>query len=132
MDIEKFDKKAIAFDFKSDMVNATDMIKNFPEKKMNNFLRQKQTKEFINVLKEKYSKLDTLKGVTVVKQGGTEQGTWMNRILALKFAAWLSPKFELWVFEIFDKHLQEKLKKQQRELDYFWDKEDKQDLYKKF
>jgi hypothetical protein len=25
-------------------------------------------------------------------------GTWMHRILALKFAAWLSPKFELWVY----------------------------------
>jgi hypothetical protein len=27
----------------------------------------------------------------------------MHRILALKFAAWLSPKFELWVFFTIDK-----------------------------
>jgi len=26
------------------------------------------------------------------------RGTWMNETLALKFAAWLNPKFELWVY----------------------------------
>lgn len=34
-------------------------------------------------------------------QGGTPelQGTWMDEKLALKFAAWLSPYFELWVYD---------------------------------
>ncbi|MEM1121660.1 MAG: KilA-N domain-containing protein, partial [Bacteroidota bacterium] len=27
------------------------------------------------------------------------QGTWMDEKLALKFAAWLSPNFELWVYD---------------------------------
>ena len=27
------------------------------------------------------------------------QGTWMDEKLALKFAAWLSPRFELWVYD---------------------------------
>lgn len=27
------------------------------------------------------------------------QGTWVHERLALKFAAWLSPKFELWVYD---------------------------------
>jgi len=27
------------------------------------------------------------------------QGTWMDEKLALKFAAWLSPEFELWVYD---------------------------------
>lgn len=26
------------------------------------------------------------------------QGSWMDEKLALKFAAWLSPRFELWVW----------------------------------
>jgi hypothetical protein len=30
-------------------------------------------------------------------------GTWMHRVLALKFAAWLDPSFEVWVFETADK-----------------------------
>jgi len=27
------------------------------------------------------------------------QGTWIHERLALKFAAWLSPKFELWIYD---------------------------------
>jgi hypothetical protein len=36
-----------------------------------------------------------------VIQGGEPdiQGTWMDEKLALKFAAWLSPAFELWVYD---------------------------------
>ena len=36
-----------------------------------------------------------------IVQGGTPslQGTWMDEKLALKFAAWLSPVFELWVYD---------------------------------
>lgn len=30
-------------------------------------------------------------------------GTWMHRVLALKFAAWLDPEFELWVYCTIDK-----------------------------
>ena len=32
----------------------------------------------------------------------TNGGTWMHRKLALKFAAWLSPEFENWVYDIID------------------------------
>ena len=37
-----------------------------------------------------------------VVKGGQNSGTWMHRVLALKFAAWLSPKFELWIFKTID------------------------------
>ena len=132
MKIEKFKNKLIAFDYNSDMVNATDMIKCFPKKKMNNFLRQKQTQDFIEVLEER---VETLKSVSVdgetliVRRGGSKQGTWMNKLLALKFAAWLSPEFELFVFEVFHNYLADKINNQQRQLDYFWDKSDQKDLY---
>ena len=126
MDIKKFENSLIAFDFESEIINATDMIKAFPDKKMNNFLRNKQTRDFIKILES-----DTLKSVTVIKQGGIGQGTWMHKRLAYKFAAWLSPEFENFVFKVFDNFITEKLNDQQRQLDYFWDKSDQNDLYNK-
>lgn len=125
MDIKKFENTLIAFDFDNEMVNATDMIKSFPNKRMNDFLSNQQTNDFIKVL--------TLKaGNTVFKtEPGRYGGTWMNKLLAYKFAAWLSPEFELFVYEIFDNFINEKLKNQQRQLDYFWDKEDQNDIYKR-
>ena len=124
MEIKKFENSLIAFDFDNEMVNATDIIKLFPEKRINNFLRNQQTIDFINELEG-----DVLISATIVKQGGVEQGTWMHRLLAFKFAAWLNPKFELFVYKTFDETIQNKLKSQQRQLDYFWDKQDLKDLY---
>lgn len=125
MEINKFENSLIAFDFDNEMVNATDMIKSFPNKRMNDFLSNQQTNDFIKVL--------TLKtGNTVFKtEAGRYGGTWMNRLLAYKFAAWLSPEFELFVYEIFDNAINEKLKNQQRQLDYFWDREDIKEIYKR-
>ena len=34
-----------------------------------------------------------------------KSGTWMHRVLALKFAAWLDPEFEVWVFTTIDQIL---------------------------
>lgn len=76
------------------MVNATQMAKAFPKKRMNDFTTNKQALEYINVLESK-----TGFPVLVVKHGGSNNGTTMHRRLALKFAAWLSPQFEDWVFE---------------------------------
>jgi hypothetical protein len=137
MNIEKFKDKLIAFDYDNEMVNATDMLKAFPEKRMNNFLRQKQTIEYISIL-ENHLKSDTQKSVSkdiqilkVIKGNSNNkiQGTWMHKLLAYKFAAWLNPEFELFVYRIFDKVIKEKMDWQQRQLDYFWDREDIKDLY---
>lgn len=125
MYIEKFESNLVAFDFENETVNATDMIKAFPEKKMNNFLRNQQTKDFIDVLKS-----NTRISVILAKTGNTG-GTWMHKLLAYKFASWLSPQFELFVYQTFDKAINERLKQQQRQLDYFWDKQDQTDLYTK-
>lgn len=125
MEIKRFEKNLIAFDFDNEIVNATDMLKAFPEKKMNNFLRQQQTKEFIKVLEKS---LNTRKSV-IKTSAGKYGGTYMHKRLAYKFAAWLSPDFENFVFEVFDNFMNEKLRNQQRQLDYFWDKEDQRDTY---
>ena len=57
------------------------------------------------------------------------QGTWMHKLLAYKFAAWLNPKFELFIYKTFDEIIQNKLRYQQMQLDFFWDKSDQNDLY---
>ena len=119
MKIEKFKNNGIAFDFDKDMVNATDMIKNFPEKNMGNFLRNKQTKDFITELENDMliSTSTDSKAINVVKGGNPNmQGTWMHKLLAFKFAAWLSPKFELFVYKVFDKHAYSEIKKAKDEV----------------
>ena len=75
------------------MVNLTEMAKPFG-KEAAGFLRTKQTQEFIRALESKLQicSLET-------RQGGANPGTWAHQKLALKFAAWLSPEFELWVYD---------------------------------
>ena len=95
------------------MVNATEMAKPF-NKKVEAFMRNEDTKIFISeCLKSENSrfleeKTDCLKTGIPISLGirseedlyisSQKSGTWMHRILALKFAAWLSPSFELWVY----------------------------------
>lgn len=62
-------------------------------------LRLKETKEYIQLLEERYgnSHIANREVLRVVKGGDAAeglQGTWMDEKLALKFAAWLSPRFE--------------------------------------
>ena len=80
------------------MVNATQMAKPFG-KLPAHFLANQQTKEFLDVLHSRYRNSDNASEILRVVQGGVEQGTWMHQKLALKFAGWLSPEFELWVYD---------------------------------
>ena len=97
-DIVTFDYegKSITFEFAdgSKMINATEMIQSFPDKRMNNFLRNQQTKDFIVILEERYANSrigqnSPKREVLRVLKGGDPalQGTWMDEKLALKFAA---------------------------------------------
>lgn len=76
------------------MINATEMAKVFG-KRLDRFTRSEHAKSFINVL-EKNANL-TPNGVRIIQNRG-RNGVYFHRILALKFAAWLDPEFELWVF----------------------------------
>lgn len=103
-DIRKFDynNQTITFEFVDgqSMVNATQMAKPFG-KLPAGFLRTKATKAFILALEEDYQKRGTPREVLRVVQDGSEvhlQGTWMDEHLALKFAGWLAPEFEVWVY----------------------------------
>lgn len=112
-------------DENSVMVNATQMGKVFRKKPVD-FLKIDSTQNFIAVLEKKYgnkiidekstfsftlsagqgedlhleSSIFTSSNILKVTHGGQENGTWMHRLLALKFAAWLNAEFELWVYEI--------------------------------
>ena len=108
-DIVKFDYEGqpITFEFAdgNKMINATQMAKPF-NKRVNDFLRLQGTKDVILLLESRYGNPrngpnEPKKEVLRVVQGGTPelQGTWMDEKLALKFAAWLSPAFELWVYD---------------------------------
>ncbi len=101
----EYEGRRITFDFENGqtMVNATEMSKVFG-KLPGNFLRLKQTKDFIKILETRYSDVNIgndYKALRVIKGGNQKelQGTWMDEKLALKFAAWLNPLFELWVYD---------------------------------
>ena len=78
------------------MINATEMAKKF-NKRPNDFLSLPQTQRFIKTLITRFSGNKDLVLKTV--RGRYNAGTWMHEKLALKFAAWLSPEFELWVYD---------------------------------
>ncbi len=113
----KYQDQIISFDFKGKdkMINATEMAKPFG-KRAHNFLAIEQTKSFIEKMHEYLEEpfqdsrsMDSCsenlgagqysEKIIKVINGGRSMGTWMRDRLALKFAAWLSPEFELWVFD---------------------------------
>ena len=87
------------------MVNATQMAKAFG-KRIDFFLKAEHTQALMEVAQfppyggnsdsQEPRKLVVTKG---------HLGTWMHRVLALKFAAWLDPKFEFWVFSTIEEIL---------------------------
>lgn len=84
------------------MVNATEMAKVF-NKKTELFMKADHTKKFISAL-EKQLNLQPNGGrldQKIVDNRG-RLGIFFDRRLALKFAAWLSPEFEVWIFSTMD------------------------------
>lgn len=102
----KFNNQSVIFDLSqpSIMVNATQMAKLF-NRRIDFFLKTEETKAYIKEMiiysKEKGEPLTEKQICYAVKNGAT----WMHRVLALKFAAWLNPKFELWVYSTIEKIL---------------------------
>lgn len=104
----EFNNQVVEFDIsdKDLMINATEMGKIF-EKNPVEFLKLKQTKDFIEELKSlplpfnesnfegNTDALNDLESMIFVNK---TDGLWMCEILALKFAGWLNPKFEVWVY----------------------------------
>ncbi|HGW2954994.1 TPA: KilA-N domain-containing protein [Raoultella ornithinolytica] len=66
------------------------------------FLRSAQIKRFIRALQAKAQKsaLEQIQPLKVVK-GGDEPGVWGVELLAIRYAAWIKPEFEIEVYEVF-------------------------------
>jgi len=83
---------------KNVMVNATEMAKLF-DRRTKDFLKTDHAKLFIQVAEQ------ALKGARseqkIIDNRG-HVGIYFNKRLALKFAAWLSPEFEYWVYSTID------------------------------
>ena len=92
------------------MVNATEMAKIF-SKEVARFMENESTKKFIGAcLKTRNSAFLSIENEDDLFISKQKSGTWMHRVLALKFAAWLDPDFEVWVYStieslLFGKHL---------------------------
>lgn len=107
--IQKFNYQNQEIEFnlkgKNVMVNATEMAKLFG-KQVNEFLTNSSTKLFIDAcLKNGNSRYIAVQDVQDLYVSNQKSGTWMHRILALKFAAWLDPDFEVWVYFTIDELL---------------------------
>jgi hypothetical protein len=80
------------------MVNATEMAKAFG-KRIDHFLKADHVKEFISVLEfTPFGGNSTPLTKDEIIQTKGQNGTYFHKILALKFAAWLDPIFEVWVY----------------------------------
>jgi len=80
------------------MVNATEMAKIFG-RQVNEFMSNDGTKAFIkSCLKNGKSRFLNIEKEDDLVMSKQKTGTWMHRVLALKFAAWLNPDFEVWVY----------------------------------
>lgn len=80
------------------MINATEMAKAF-NKRVDVFIKSDHAKAFINVLlSTPYGGNKNVLTMDEILFANKKAGTYMHRILALKFAAWLDPEFEVWVF----------------------------------
>lgn len=83
------------------MVNATEMAKLF-NKRVDVFLKTDHAKAFIKVAEQTPN--GGRSDLKITDNRG-HMGIYFERRLALKFAAWLSPEFEVWVFSTLDEIL---------------------------
>lgn len=105
----KFDynKNLIEFETKNEnvLINATQMAKLF-NKRIDVFLKTEPTKTFINeILITPLGGNNSPLTKDEIIQTNQRGGTYMHRVLAIKFAAWLSPKFDLWVYNTIEQIL---------------------------
>ena len=85
------------------MINATQMAQVFG-KDLFQFTKSDHVQNFISeCLKPANAGLLGIRNKEDLIISKQKSGTWMHRILALKFAAWLDASFELWVYTTIDK-----------------------------
>lgn len=66
------------------------------------FLRSAQIKRFVKALKSKALKSASEQNQPLkVIKGGDQSGAWGVELLAIRYAAWIKPEFEIEVYEVF-------------------------------
>lgn len=66
------------------------------------FLRSAQIKRFVKALKSKALKSASEQNQPIrVIKGGDQSGAWGVELLAIRYAAWIKPEFEIEVYEVF-------------------------------
>lgn len=84
------------------MINATEMAKIF-DKRVDFFTKSDHAKAFIEVMENNFNQPPyggRLNKKIIDNRG--RNGIYFERRLALKFAAWLSPEFEYWIYTTID------------------------------
>lgn len=67
-----------------------------------NFLRSRQVKRFIKALQSEAQKRASEQNQPLrITKGGEETGAWGVELLAIRYAAWIKPEFEISVYETF-------------------------------
>jgi hypothetical protein len=92
------------------------MAKAYPRKKLNDFLRNKQTKAYVEALSVNTG-IPALELIEV-KVGGIHSGTWAHPDLSVKFAAWLSPELEVWAMRTLFELISDRAKAVQPKADF--------------
>ncbi len=100
---ELFDISMFEIEQETQMVNITKIAKVFG-KNVNDWSKTAQTQSFFNAFRKKYGETN----IIVSKIGGNSQnqGTWVHRKVAIKFAGWISSDFEVWCIDMLDKLFQ--------------------------
>lgn len=128
----EFEQETIEFEIINGnvMVNATQMAKIF-NKQVNEFTSNFNTDLFIQeCLKSGNSRFISVEKEEDLIISKQKSGTFMHRILALKFAAWLNPRFELWVYSTIDKILFDYYKRLEASLKQSAQRKDRMDELK--
>ena len=101
--IQSFSFNDTPVSFRDDgYLNATAIATHFG-KQPRDYLKSEQTQQYITALADflstKRKILVKENQIVIVKNGGTERGTWLHPKLAVHFARWLDPKFAVWCDE---------------------------------
>ena len=101
--IQSFSFNDTPVSFRDDgYLNAT-AIATYFGKQPRDYLKSEQTQQYITALADflstKRKILVKENQIVIVKNGGTERGTWLHPKLAIHFARWLDPKFAVWCDE---------------------------------
>lgn len=106
MKLLNFDYEGAEIPFRVDedgevFMNATAMVKLYPEKRVNNFLRKKESLSYVNALhrKKMIAPIEAIKESPLIQvvRGKTEnQGSWFHEDVALVFAQYISDDFYIW------------------------------------